>query len=43
MGETTKWYERFDDRIGDFSVNLYRLDTQELSEVPLPTSSGVLC
>lgn len=38
LGETTKWYERFDDRIDDFSVNLYRLDTQEISEVPLPTS-----
>ena len=28
---------QFDDRFDDFSVSLYRLDTQELREVPLPT------
>ena len=28
---------QFDDRYDDFSVSLYRLDTQELTEVPLPT------
>ncbi len=28
---------QFDDRFDDFAVSLYRLDTQELSEVPLPS------